>query len=152
MFFILTLSKKIYTFTDYLLIWWFQPTSWKLKVATSSKTCFPVPEIEETQVWSLGREDPLEEGRAIHSSILAWRIPWQPTVHKVAQSHTWLKRLSMHACAHRITVLLYDKLLKNLIFTEKIFFFSWSWILSVPKSKTMDNLLNSPLCLTSILQ
>ena len=30
----------------------------------------------ETQVQSLGWEDPLEEGMAIHSSILAWRIPW----------------------------------------------------------------------------
>ena len=30
----------------------------------------------ETWVWSLGREDPLEEGMATHSSILAWRIPW----------------------------------------------------------------------------
>ena len=28
------------------------------------------------QVESLGREDPLEEGMATHSSILAWRIPW----------------------------------------------------------------------------
>ena len=28
------------------------------------------------RVWSLSREDPLEEGMAIHSSILAWRIPW----------------------------------------------------------------------------
>ena len=28
------------------------------------------------QVQSLGREDPLEEGMAIHSSIVAWRIPW----------------------------------------------------------------------------
>ena len=28
------------------------------------------------QVGSLGQEDPLEEGMAIHSSILAWRIPW----------------------------------------------------------------------------
>ena len=28
------------------------------------------------RVLSLGREDPLEEGIAIHSSILAWRIPW----------------------------------------------------------------------------
>ena len=27
-------------------------------------------------VGSLGQEDPLEEGRATHSSILAWRIPW----------------------------------------------------------------------------
>ena len=30
---------------------------------------------QETQVRSLGREDPLEEGAATHSSILAWRIP-----------------------------------------------------------------------------
>ena len=30
----------------------------------------------ETRVLSLGQEDPLEEGMATHSSILAWRIPW----------------------------------------------------------------------------
>ena len=30
----------------------------------------------EIQVQSLGQEDPLEEGTATHSSILAWRIPW----------------------------------------------------------------------------
>ena len=30
----------------------------------------------ETQVRSLGREDPLEEGTATHSSLPAWRIPW----------------------------------------------------------------------------
>ena len=34
------------------------------------------PAIQETQVQSLGWEDPLEEGMAIHSSILAWEIPW----------------------------------------------------------------------------
>ena len=34
------------------------------------------PEMQETQVRSLGWEDPLEEGMATHSSILAWRIPW----------------------------------------------------------------------------
>ena len=34
------------------------------------------PVNQETQVQSLGREDPLEEGMASHSSILAWRIPW----------------------------------------------------------------------------
>ena len=28
------------------------------------------------QVWSLGQEDPQEEGMVTHSSILAWRIPW----------------------------------------------------------------------------
>ena len=35
-----------------------------------------VPAMWETQVPSLGREDPLENRKATHSSILAWRIPW----------------------------------------------------------------------------
>ena len=35
-----------------------------------------LPELQETQVQSLGQEDPLEKGMATHSSILAWRIPW----------------------------------------------------------------------------
>ena len=35
-----------------------------------------LPAMLETWVQSLGGEDPLEEGRATHSSILAWRIPW----------------------------------------------------------------------------
>ena len=33
-------------------------------------------ETQETQVQSLGQEDPLEQEMATHSSILAWRIPW----------------------------------------------------------------------------
>ena len=32
--------------------------------------------MQETQVWSLGQEDPPEKGMATHSSILAWRISW----------------------------------------------------------------------------
>ena len=49
------------------------------------------PAIEETWVQSLGWEDPLEEGMATHSSILAWRIPmdrgaWKATVHGVTKS------------------------------------------------------------------
>ena len=34
------------------------------------------PAMQETWVWSLGWEDPLEKGKATHSGILAWRIPW----------------------------------------------------------------------------
>ena len=34
------------------------------------------PAMQETRVQSLGQEDPLEEGMAIHSSILAWENPW----------------------------------------------------------------------------
>ena len=48
------------------------------------------PAVQETQVRSLGQEDPLEKGMATDSSILAWRIPWtdQPgwgTVHGVTK-------------------------------------------------------------------
>ena len=32
--------------------------------------------MRETWIWSLGWEDPLEKGKATHSSVLAWRIPW----------------------------------------------------------------------------
>ena len=35
-----------------------------------------MPAMQETWVQFLGQEDPLEKGRATHSSILAWRIPW----------------------------------------------------------------------------
>ena len=35
-----------------------------------------MPAMQETQVHSLGWEDPLEKGVATHSSILAWRLPW----------------------------------------------------------------------------
>ena len=36
-----------------------------------------LPARRETQVHSLGREDPLEKEMATHSNILAWRIPWR---------------------------------------------------------------------------
>jgi len=35
-----------------------------------------LPAMQETEVQSLGQEDPLEKGVATHSSLLAWRIPW----------------------------------------------------------------------------
>ena len=45
---------------------------WASLVAQTLKN---LPARQETQVRSLGREDPLEKGRATHSSILVWRIP-----------------------------------------------------------------------------
>ena len=47
--------------------------SWASLVAQLVKN---LPAMRETWVRSLGWEDPLEEGKATHSSILAWRIPW----------------------------------------------------------------------------
>ena len=53
--------------------------------------------VSETWVRSLGREDPLEEEMATHSSILAWRIPWTEEpggLHGVAESQDVTEQLS----------------------------------------------------------
>ena len=41
-----------------------------------AQTVKNLPAVQETQVQSLGQEDPLEKGMATHSSILAWRTVW----------------------------------------------------------------------------
>ena len=61
-----------------------------------------LPAMQETQLWSHGREDPLEKEMATHSSFLAWRIHGQrslggDTVHGVAKSQTW----PSDWCTHR---------------------------------------------------
>ena len=66
--------------------------SWASLVAQMVKN---LPAMQETWVQSLGWEDPLEEGMATHSNILAWRIPmdrgaWCATVHGVTKSQTQL--------------------------------------------------------------
>ena len=60
-------------------------------VSLIAQTVKNLPAMQETPVRFLGREDPLEEGMATHSSIFAWRIPmdrgvWKATVHGVAES------------------------------------------------------------------
>ena len=65
--------------------------SWASLVAQLVKD----PPAKETWVRSLGWEDPLEEGMAVHSNIFAWRIPmdrgaWRATVHSVTKSQTQL--------------------------------------------------------------
>ena len=60
-----------------------------------SRTHLPMQETWETWVWSLGGEDPLEKGMAIHSSVLAWRIAmdrgaWPAAVHGVTKRQTRL--------------------------------------------------------------
>ena len=64
--------------------------SWSSLVAQMVKT---LPAMQETWVRSLGCEDTLEEGKATHSIILAWRIPmdrgaWRATVYGIAESDT----------------------------------------------------------------
>ena len=57
------------------------------------------PTMQEAWVLSLGWEDPLEEGMATHSSILAWRFvkdrgAWRATVHGVGEESDMTERLS----------------------------------------------------------
>ena len=62
-------------------------------------------ETQETQGWSLSREDPLEEGMVTHSSILAWRVPWteEPSGLQPMGSqrdlHDWSGWAHMHECS-----------------------------------------------------
>ena len=70
----------------------FLVTEWKL-ASLVVQTVKNLSAMWETWFWSLGWEDPLEEGMAINSSILAWRIlidggAWWATVHGVTKSRT----------------------------------------------------------------
>ena len=64
--------------------------SWASLVAQLVKN---PPAMQETWVQSLGWEDPLEKGKATHSSILAWRIPW---MYGVVKSRTQLSNFHFH--------------------------------------------------------
>ena len=52
-----------------------------------------LPAMQETWVQSLGWEDPLEKEMAIHSSILAWRIPW-------IEEPGWLQSTELQRVGH----------------------------------------------------
>ena len=52
-----------------------------------------LPVMQETQVQSLGREDPPEKGMATHFSFLAWRIPW-------TEEPGWLQSIELQRVRH----------------------------------------------------
>ena len=60
-----------------------------------------LPPMQETQVWPLGREDPLEKEMVTHSNILAWRIPWTEKPGRLLSigsqrvGHDWATSLSL---------------------------------------------------------
>ena len=72
--------------------------------------------MQETQVWSLSWEDPLEKGIAIHSSILAWKIPWMeepgrpPSMGLPRVGHDWATNtvtLKFDESSHNFWILVY---------------------------------------------
>ena len=80
-----TKSKRKCTWVLYTLINKF--VSLVLLVNDSHTTIYV---MQETWVWSLDWEDPLEKGKATHSGILAWRNPWMQRIHGDANSGTRL--------------------------------------------------------------
>ena len=57
--------------------------------------------MQETRVWSLAREDPLEKEMATHSSILIWEIPWTEEPGRLQSTgsqrvgHNWATELNL---------------------------------------------------------
>ena len=66
--------------------------------------------IQETWVWSLGQEDPLNKGRATQSTILAWRIPWTEgpsrpqSMGSQRVGHNWATNAYTHTHTHTHTI------------------------------------------------
>ena len=68
--------------------------------------------MQETWIHFLSWEDPLEEGMATHSSILAWRLPWTEEPGGVTKSQTWLSNWAQHTrwmwmCEYNIYMFLF---------------------------------------------
>ena len=93
-----------------------------------------LPGMQETLVWSLGREDPLEKEMATHSSTLAWRIPWMEEL--VGYSPWGRKDLDtterlhfhFHTCINRILSIAITNMIREnrFFFFHKLFTFSAS--------------------------
>ena len=78
--------------------------SWKAGLPwwLSGKKKKILPAMQEMEVQSLSQEDPLEEGMAIHSSILAWRIPWTEELGRL-QSMGWQSRTQLSNSTTSVT-------------------------------------------------
>ena len=88
-------------FTSLRIFLWGSCSFWGFPGGSGVKNLPAMQEPQEIWVWSLGQEDPLEEGMATHSNILAWRIPWTEEPGGLQstglRSQTWLKPPSMPA-------------------------------------------------------
>ena len=87
-------------------------TYWMLEIFLVAQTVKNLPAVWETQVGSLGQEDPLEKEMATHSSILAWKIPWTEEPSKLQSmgsqrvGHDWATSLHwMLSCSWWFTCL-----------------------------------------------
>ena len=68
---------------------------WDFRASLVAQTVKNLPAVQKTQLPSLGGEDPLEKGRATHSSILAQRIPW-------VEEPGWLYSMELQRIGHHL--------------------------------------------------
>ena len=81
---------------------WFENSTHQSQASLVAQTLRNLPAVQETQVRSLGCEDPLEKEMATHSSVLAWEIPWMEA-QGVANRWTRLNDWHTHAHTHTHT-------------------------------------------------
>ena len=119
------LSSKIRIFQIGLLLVSLLPSS------PGSFLGFPCGSAGKESAWNagdLGWEDPLEKGKATHSSILTWRIPW-PYSSWDAKSWTWLSDFHFHFLdSYWISLSLSLSLSASQ--SQGLLFFSWSYSLN----------------------
>ena len=78
---------------------WLTSTLQSCGASLVAQTVKHLSAMQETWVWSLGWEDPLEKEMAVHSSILAWKIPWTlepgrlPSMGSQRAGHDWATSL-----------------------------------------------------------
>ena len=87
---------------------------------------------QETQIWSLGQEDLLQEEMATHSSILSWEIPWTEesgglqSMGSVRVGHNWARMRQAYFNIQMASIILWKI---NLLYVKELIFQNW---LSMP--------------------
>ena len=95
--------------------------------------------MQETQVRSLGREDPREKEMATHSSTLAWKIPWTEEPGRLQSmgsqrvGHNWATSLSLFKDEEKATILYWSIPCSGgcILSQDFAFLFWWGWKLKV---------------------
>ena len=104
-----------------------------------------LPAVQETWVWSLGQEDPLEKRMATWYSILAWRIPWTEEPGRLQSmgsqraGHDWATNTYFYLLIVTFIFIEISFIMKNLyvlhIFVQSIFLWSKSFLRSTSIKK-----------------
>ena len=87
--------------------WCWEKWTVMCKTSLVAQTVKHLPTMWETQVWSLGWEDPLEKEMATHSSTVAWKIPWMEEPGRLQfmglqrVGHDWVASLSL-SCVKKL--------------------------------------------------